>query len=52
MADEPDEDGWITVTRTKFNHPPKAIKAHELKKLKKKKETQQLLHFYKNQVSV
>lgn len=50
MADEPDEEGWITVTRTKFNKPPKAVKGHQLKKLKKKQESQALMHFYKNQV--
>ena len=51
LADEPDEEGWITVTRNKFSRPPKAIKGHELKKFKKKKEASALLHFYKNQVS-
>ncbi|KAF6031530.1 hypothetical protein EB796_010162 [Bugula neritina] len=51
LADEPDEDGWITVTRNKFSHPPKAVKAHELKKLRKKKENAALVHFYKNQVT-
>ncbi|XP_067950211.1 ribosomal RNA-processing protein 7 homolog A-like [Watersipora subatra] len=51
LADEPDEDGWITVTRNKFSRPPKAVKAHELKTFKKKKETATLLHFYKNQIN-
>lgn len=52
MADEPDEDGWTTVTRNKFSRPPKAVKAHELRSFKKKNKTKALLHFYKNQVCV
>jgi len=52
---EPDEDGWITVTKTSKKKPSKATKADSLsekkdKKIRKKKKKLVLQNFYSHQI--
>lgn len=46
---EPDEEGWITVSRPKKGLKPSELSRSDLRRAKKKRKQKELLHFYQFQ---